>query len=150
MTTKGGSEDPHAMPMTDDLEPLRAETLQLVSAATSLDALEAARVEALGRKGRVTEMMKTLGKLTPDDRRERGAALNRIKDEIGAAIDARKAGLARADLDRRLATERIDVTLAGPAGAGRPHPSDQPDDRGTGRDLRRNGVRGRRRSRHRG
>ena len=112
--------------MTEDLDRIRAETLDSVSAAASLEILEAARVEALGRKGRITEMMKTLGRLPPEERRERGAALNRLKEEIAAGIEARKAELARAELDRRLAAERIDVTLpVRPEADGRIHPISQ-------------------------
>ena len=112
--------------MTEDLDRIRAETLDSVSAAASLEILEAARVEALGRKGRITEMMKALGRLPPEERRERGAALNRLKEEIAAGIEARKAELARAELDRRLAAERIDVTLpVRPEADGRIHPISQ-------------------------
>ncbi len=112
--------------MTHDLDRIRTETLQVISEVDSLDALERVRVEALGRKGRITEMMKTLGTLAPEERRERGAALNRLKEEIAARIETRKAELARAELDRRLAAERIDVTLpARPEPDGRIHPISQ-------------------------
>ena len=75
----------------DDLETLKAELMAAVSDATTLDALEAVRIAALGRKGRITDQMKTLGTLAADERKARGAALNVLKDEVAAALDARKA-----------------------------------------------------------
>src|SRR3546814_18213857 len=112
--------------MSDDLEGLRRELLAAVSAASDVAGLEQVRVEILGRKGRITELTKGLGALSPDARRERGQALNRLKDEAAAAIEARKADLGRADLERRLAAERIDVTLpAWPEAGGRIHPISQ-------------------------
>jgi len=97
--------------MSDDLEGLRRELLAGVSAASDLAGLEQVRVDVLGRKGRITDLMKGLGALAPEARREQGQALNRLKDEVAGAIEGRKAELGRAELDRRLASERIDVTL---------------------------------------
>src|SRR5690242_20351405 len=96
----------------DDLDRLKTELASAVKDAASLDELEAVRVAALGRKGRVTEAMKTLGALAPDERKARGAALNALKDEIAAALDARKATFESARLEAKLAEERIDVTLS--------------------------------------
>ncbi|PWC55134.1 phenylalanine--tRNA ligase subunit alpha [Azospirillum sp. TSO22-1] len=105
---------------------LKNELLQLVTDAPDLAALEEVRVAALGKKGRVTGLMKELGGLSPDERRERGAALNLLKDEIAAAIDARKADLNTAHLKARLEAERIDVTLpVRPEVEGRIHPISQ-------------------------
>jgi phenylalanyl-tRNA synthetase alpha chain len=95
----------------DNLDQLRQETLRAVSAAGTLEALDETRVAALGKKGSVTALMKTLGGLDPTARKERGAALNRLKDEIAAAIEEAEARLRAADLARRVASERIDVTL---------------------------------------
>ncbi len=105
---------------------LKNELLQLVTDAPDLAALEEVRVAALGKKGRITGLMKELGGLSPDERRERGAALNALKDEIAAAIDARKADLASAHLKAKLEAERIDVTLpVRPEVEGRIHPISQ-------------------------
>jgi phenylalanyl-tRNA synthetase alpha chain len=110
----------------DKLEALLAEMMDAVRAAADLEALEQVRVAALGKKGRVTELMKTLGGMSPDERKAAGAALNRVKDQVAAALDARKADLAGAALDARLAAERIDVTLsARPEEMGRIHPISQ-------------------------
>ena len=65
----------------------------------------------LGRNGKLTNLLKELGKTPAEQRRERGAALNRLKDALTAAIEARKAELEAADLESRLALERIDPTL---------------------------------------
>ena len=108
------------------LDALKDELLSQVNAASDLAALEEVRVTALGKKGRITGFMKELGGLSPEERRERGQQLNALKDEIAASIDARKADLARAHLEARLAAERIDVTLATrPETEGRIHPISQ-------------------------
>jgi phenylalanyl-tRNA synthetase alpha chain len=112
--------------MSDDLNQLRHDLLGQVKSADSLDALDQVRVGALGKKGRLTAMMKTLGQLDPDARKAFGAALNRVKDEVTAAIEAATGQLRSADIDRRLAAERIDVTLpVRPEPQGRIHPISQ-------------------------
>jgi len=109
-----------------DLNSLETELLAAVGSASDLAALDAVRVAALGKKGRVTELLKGLGALSPDERRSAGAAINLLKDKVGAALDARKAALETAALDARLAGERIDVTLpARPEAEGRLHPVSQ-------------------------
>ena len=70
-----------------ELERLKAELSQRVEEAQDLQAIEALRVEALGKKGLITQQMKSLGQLDPDARRERGQALNRLKDEIAEALE---------------------------------------------------------------
>ena len=98
----------------------------LVANAATLDALEAVRVEALGKKGRLTALMKEMGALPPDQRKERAQALNVIKDRVTEALAARKTELERAALEARLATERVAVTLpVRPRPAGRIHPVSQ-------------------------
>jgi phenylalanyl-tRNA synthetase alpha chain len=107
----------------DNLDQVRSEALAAIRAAGDLDALERARVEALGKKGRVTGLMKTLGGLDGEARKSVGQALNALKDEIGGAIEARKAALGSAALDTRLKAEAVDVTLpARPGRDGRIHP----------------------------
>ena len=109
--------------MTDEIAALLADARTRVTAAADGAALDALRVEWLGKKGRVTELMKTLGTMPADQRKARGAALNAVKDEVAALIEARGAGLAEAELDARLARERIDVTLPPrPLPAGPPSP----------------------------
>ncbi len=110
----------------EDLDKLRNELLAEVTAADDLDALEAARVAALGRHGRITGMMKGLGALAPDARRDAGRALNAVKDAVADAVAARHARLDAAALDARLAGEAVDVTLAArPQADGRIHPISQ-------------------------
>jgi phenylalanyl-tRNA synthetase alpha chain len=110
----------------DDLEALRHELLAQIAAAASLAALEEARVAALGRKGRLTELMKGLGALDAEARKEAGRNLNLLKNAIEAALEARKAALGAAELDLKLAEERIDPTLpARPERQGLLHPISQ-------------------------
>ncbi len=94
--------------------------------ASTIAELEQVRVKALGKKGEVTQRMKSLGGLDPEARKEAGQALNQVKEAIAAAIEARKQDLEEAELEARLAEERIDVTLpARPAEVGRIHPISQ-------------------------
>jgi phenylalanyl-tRNA synthetase alpha chain len=97
-----------------------------VAGAGDLDALERVRVTALGRKGRVTALMKGLAEVAPERRRAMGQALNRLKDEVAEAIDGRRAELEGAALERRLVADSVDVTLpARPETAGVLHPITQ-------------------------
>jgi phenylalanyl-tRNA synthetase alpha chain len=109
-----------------DIEALADELLTQVAAADSAEALEAARVGALGKKGRLTALMKELGALAPEARKERAQVLNKLKDQLGEAIAARRSAIDARLLDARLAAERVDVSLpARPAAAGHIHPVSQ-------------------------
>lgn len=90
---------------------LRDALLKDVESANSTEALEELRISALGKKGRITELMKGLGQMAPEERKAAGQALNVLKGEVSSAIDTKKAALADADLDKRLMSEKIDVTL---------------------------------------
>jgi len=112
--------------MIDNLQKLKDEMMSAVAAAADMTALEALRVSALGKKGTITGQMKALGGLDPEARKATGQALNQIKDAVGRAIEARKAGFAEAELEARLAEERVDVTLpARPDATGHIHPISQ-------------------------
>ena len=109
-----------------DLDALQTELMDAVGKAANSEELETLRVEALGKKGRVTQLMKGLSGMAPEHRKSAGQALNIIKNEIGIAIEERKAALANSELETRLLDERIDVTLpARPKEAGRIHPISQ-------------------------
>src|ERR1700761_3612143 len=97
--------------MTDDLLALKSETDAALAAAGDLRAWDAVRIAVLGRNGSLTGMLRDLGKTPPEQRKDRGAALNRLKDALTGAIEARKTELESAALDVRLAAERIDPTL---------------------------------------
>jgi phenylalanyl-tRNA synthetase alpha chain len=108
-----------------DLKALEAELLAEIAGAGDLSALEQARLTALGKKGRVSALMASLGAMAPEERKGFGQAVNEIKDRVGAALDARKSALEVQALDSRLANEQADVTLPVRLGAvaeGRIHP----------------------------
>jgi len=84
-----------------------------IAAADTLEALDALRVSLLGKSGIVTAALKALGALPPEEKKARGAEVNRAKERLADAISARKAQLEQIELDRRLASERVDVTLPG-------------------------------------
>jgi phenylalanyl-tRNA synthetase alpha chain len=113
------------MTMQDPKE-TEAELMAAVGGAETPEALEQVRVGALGRKGRVTDLMKSLGSMTPDERRTAGPLLNGLKDRIAAAIEARRAALDEASLEARLQQEHIDLTLpVRPETEGSIHPVSQ-------------------------
>ena len=111
-----------------DLETLEQELIGAVDKAADEAGLESVRVAALGKSGSVTGLLKTLGAMSPDERKTRGAAINALKDRVTAALNARKETLKNATLDARLASETVDVTLPvreSPAELGRVHPISQ-------------------------
>ena len=109
-----------------DLSKLEAELSAAVAAASDVAALEAVRVTALGKSGSISDLLKTLGSMSPDERREQGPAINGLRDRVGAAIAERKAALEAAELDAKLAAERVDLTLPPPPERrGRVHPTMQ-------------------------
>jgi phenylalanyl-tRNA synthetase alpha chain len=100
------------MIMTDtELDDMRQHMLTAIEASAGLDALEAVRVEALGKQGRVTQLLKTLGGMTPEERQVQGPAINGLRQVVSDAIATRKATLEEAALDARLASETRDMTL---------------------------------------
>ena len=109
-----------------DIAALQSEILAQVAAASDEAALEAVRVATLGKKGSVSALLATMGKLSPDERKTQGPKFNGLKDAVSDAIAARKVQLADAALDARLASETLDVTLpARPENAGTVHPISQ-------------------------
>ena len=109
--------------MASDIEQLLDAALEAVARAPDLQALEALRVQYLGRKGELTARLKQLGKLPPEERKAAGQAINQAKQALQQAIESRRDTLAREALERRLVEERVDVTLPGrrrPAGGWHP------------------------------
>ena len=109
----------------DDLGALERGIMDRIAGASDEDAIEAVRVSVLGKKGTLSERMKTLGRMSPEERKVAGPALNGLKARATEAIAARKAALADEALEARLSGERADVTLPvrpGPAARGRIHP----------------------------
>ncbi len=108
------------------MDDLKAKYLAQIADAADEAALEAIRVAAVGKKGEISLKMRELGKMTPEERKVAGPALNALKDEINAALAARKAALADAALEERLRSEWLDVTLpARPRRTGTIHPVSQ-------------------------
>ncbi|WP_420391413.1 phenylalanine--tRNA ligase subunit alpha [Acuticoccus sp.] len=120
--------DAPAAPLPEDLAAIERETLAAIDAAADEAALEAVRVAALGKRGAVSERMKTLGAMSADERRVMGPALNGLKARVADAVGARREALVAEALQRRLAEERVDVTLEtepAPIVSGRIHPISQ-------------------------
>jgi phenylalanyl-tRNA synthetase alpha chain len=110
----------------DEVDKLRSELLGAIESAGDRDGIEQIRVAALGRKGSLTALLKGLGALEGEAKRSAGAALNRLKDEIGAAIARALGRIETGELEKRLVAERIDVTLpVKPEPEGRIHPISQ-------------------------
>ena len=111
-----------------DVTSLQSAILAEIAAATDEAALEAVRISALGKKGSISALLSTLGKMSPDERKVAGAAINAAKDAVTSALSARKTVLKDAALDARLRAETLDVTLPVQPSAletGRIHPITQ-------------------------
>ena len=109
-----------------ELDALRSELMTAVKDAAGLNELEQIRVSALGKKGRITGLMRGLGAMDTEARKEAGQALNALKNEVAEAIEAKKRTSADSELDARLTGERVDVTLpVRPESQGCIHPISQ-------------------------
>ena len=109
-----------------DIETLQTELMAAIDSANTLDALEAVRVSALGKQGSVSALLKTMGGMSPEERQTQGPIINGLRESITTALSAKKADLETAELNRRLATERVDMTLPAPdAPRGTIHPVSQ-------------------------
>jgi len=109
-----------------DLDQMKSDWLGRIETAADLAALEAERVAVLGKQGAVTQLLKTLGGMTPEQRQSEGPRIHALREAVTEAIAARKAALEAAELDRRLATETLDMTLpVEPAAQGTVHPVSQ-------------------------
>ena len=105
------------------LKSVSDEIMQAVDAAENLEALDAIRVNALGKKGRISMLMRELGGMDADARKAAGQALNIVKDQVADALEAKQSVLAEAALNEKLATEGIDVSLPSrPSREARLHP----------------------------
>ncbi|GHG10886.1 phenylalanine--tRNA ligase alpha subunit [Paracoccus aerius] len=110
----------------DDLNPLRQQWLDRINGATDPSEIEEVRLAALGKKGEISLKMRELGRMSPEERQTIGRALNELRDELDAALRARKLSLEDAALEARLAGEWLDVTLPGrPRPQGTIHPISQ-------------------------
>ena len=109
-----------------DINALKTEITNEITAANDLKSLDEVRVTVLGKKGRITDLMKTLGQMDPEERKTKGAALNELKDEIADQIKSQERALKKQEMDQKLATETADVTLSvRPERKGKIHPISQ-------------------------
>jgi len=97
----------------ENLDALVSQALEALQQSEDIAALEQIRVQYLGKKGELTQLMQTLGKLSAEERPQAGALINAAKGRVQDALSVRKSDLERAALDARLAAEQIDVTLPG-------------------------------------
>ena len=91
--------------------PIQARFSEQIAAATDLAALDAVRVAALGKSGEITELLKSLGKMDADTRLAEAPKIHALREAVADAIEAKKQALENAELERRLATERLDLSL---------------------------------------
>ncbi len=102
------------MSLEQTISSLHQAALVQLDAASTLEAVEAVRVEALGRKGKLAEISKEFGKLTPEERARIGKVLNSVKQDLEGKLEARKSALDSIALEARLATEWVDLTAPAP------------------------------------
>lgn len=109
-----------------DIEAIGKRLMQLVERSKDMDELESARIAVLGKNGELTALLKTLGSMSPEERQTQGPIINGLRESITTALTAKKADVETAELNRRLATERVDMTLPAPdAPRGTIHPVSQ-------------------------
>ena len=112
------------MTVSERIEQLKTEALSAVSSSASTADLEEVRVRFLGRSAELTEIKKTIGKLSPEERKEVGRSSNLASREIEAALDSRTEEVTAREQEERLRAEAVDVTLPGvPFQRGHLHPS---------------------------
>ncbi len=112
----------------NEIDTLRDSLVGEIAAAQDEAALEQLRIAALGKSGSVSGLLKTLGAMTPDERKEKGPLINGLRDGVQQALAARKEALGEAALEVRLAAEQLDISLPvreGPEARGRIHPISQ-------------------------
>lgn len=97
----------------ENLEQLVGEAQSAIAACRDLRALDEVRVHYLGKKGVITEQLKSLGKLSTEERPKAGQRINEAKQRVAAMLDERKAALEAEELQKALASETVDVTLPG-------------------------------------
>lgn len=97
----------------DNLEALVSDARQAIDAASDIASLEQLRVQFLGKKGQITELLKGLGKLSAEERPAAGAEINRVKQSLQEAMNLRKEALEKNAIAAQLAGETIDITLPG-------------------------------------
>lgn len=97
----------------ENLDLIVSEATQSFAAIADPDALEQAKARYLGKSGQITELMKGLGKLAPEERKAAGAVINKAKEAIETALNSRREALRKAALEARLAEEALDITLPG-------------------------------------
>jgi phenylalanyl-tRNA synthetase alpha chain len=108
------------------LDQMSGELIARIEAAPDLAGVEVERVALLGKQGEITQLLKSLGKMSPEERQTEGPRIHSLRERVAEAIAARKAALEAAELERRLATEMLDMTLPVPAGPqGSVHPVSQ-------------------------
>ncbi len=112
--------------MKEKLEALRAEARAQLESCNTAAELEALRVRYLGKKGELTALLRGMGALAPEERPKMGALVNEARAEIEAAMEQKVAALEKAELERRLQEEQLDVTVPGvSAPMGKKHPLSQ-------------------------
>ena len=109
-----------------DIATLQTDLMGAINSADTLDSLEAVRIAALGKQGSVSALLKTMGSMSPEERQTQGPIINGLRESITSALAGKKADLETADLNHRLASERVDMTLPAPeAPRGTIHPVSQ-------------------------
>lgn len=112
--------------MMTDIATLQTDLMGAINSADTLDSLEAVRIAALGKQGSVSALLKTMGSMSPEERQTQGPIINGLRESITSALAGKKADLETADLNHRLASERVDMTLPAPeAPRGTIHPVSQ-------------------------
>ena len=115
--------------MMESIIVIKSEFSNLINDAENIEILEEVRIAALGKKGRITSLMKNLGQMEPEERKLIGQNLNILKQDITSLLETRKVELETVSLNARLLKERVDITLPSrPEELGTIHPISQTTD----------------------
>lgn len=141
LVVSGGISLIDRLDIMENVNRIVAEGIAAVEAAQDFNALEQIKARYLGKTGELTGLLKTLGQMSPEERKTIGAHINECKNRFQTAFNAKRDALNEAKLQARLAAEALDITLARTRSGRRQPASRNPDLATCGRTLSRNGFR---------
>lgn len=103
------------MAIVEEVNALRTSTLDRIAAAADTEALEAIRIEVVGKSGTLTSYLRSMGQVPKEERAEVGKTVNAVRNEVEAALESKKAALSATELEAKMAADAVDVTLPGRA-----------------------------------
>lgn len=101
------------MAIVEEVNALRTSTLDRIATAADTEALEAIRIEVVGKSGTLTGYLRSMGQVPKEERAEVGKTVNAVRNEVEAALESKKAALSATELEAKMAADAVDITLPG-------------------------------------